>query len=429
MKSRPNRDGREVSLRHRLLLATSILFLSSVAFAGPFSPSPGKVLFAPDARLHPEETAGYPRVIRLSHAGSANGTLLATFARSGMPGEKANMPIYRSTDGGKTWSDQPIGVVRDTVHGWDIEAPALFELPVAQADLPAGTLFAAGTAWIRKDFRQQSMEVFVSRDGGANWTYRSSCATEALQVNNEGHGIWEPFFAITADGSLNCFFSDERPSADGFAQVIAHVRSTDGGATWGAEIFDVAIRDGLARPGMPTVIRLPDGRYAMSFENCQAGADANHVCTVYLKISPDGQDWTPLSALGAPIATADGKRFLHTPTVAWTPYGGSNGTLIASGQRVVSGPEGHVTIEPESGRVLMINTELGAGPWRAIEAPMLIDPTGGYGPNEAGCPGYSSPLLVSNESKDPTVLMLAGTATTNGRCDIRYGLAKLPRAH
>lgn len=398
-----------------------------ISAASPPSPSPGKVLFSSDAAGRATETAGYPRVIRLAHAGAANGTLLAVFARSGVPGEKADMPIYRSIDGGKTWSVRPIGVVRDTVHGWDIEAPALFELPAAQGDLPAGTLFAAGTAWMRKDFRQQSMEVFVSRDGGATWTYRSSCATEALQVNNEGHGIWEPFFAITADGSLNCFFSDERPSADGFAQVIAHVRSTDGGATWGPEIFDVAIRDGLARPGMPTVIRLPDGRYAMSFENCQAGANANHVCTVYLKISADGQDWTPLSALGAPIATADGKRFLHTPTIAWTPYGEGNGTLVASGQRVVSGPEGHVTIEPESGRILMINTELGAGPWRPIEAPMLIDPTGGYGPGEAGCPGYSSPLLVSNDPKDPAVLMLAGTALANGKCDIRYGLAKLPR--
>jgi hypothetical protein len=187
-------------------------------------------------------------------------------------------------------------VVRDTVHGWDIEAPALFELPEAQGDLPAGTLLAAGTAWNRPDFRQQAMEVFISRDGGANWTYRSSCASEALQVNNEGHGIWEPFFAITGDGSLNCFYSDERPSADGLAQVIAHVRSTDGGATWGPEIFDVGIRNGLARPGMPTVLRLPDGRYAMSFENCQAGADADHVCSVYLKTSPDGQDWTPIAS-------------------------------------------------------------------------------------------------------------------------------------
>lgn len=413
---------------------TSFAILVTVMVGGAANAAPptaalsaplGTVIFSPDIATNPEEEAGYPRVIRLEHAGSANGTLLATFAHAGVTSEKASLPIYRSTDKGRSWSAQPIGVVRDTVHGWDIEAPALFELPIAQADLPAGTLFAAGTAWNRKDFRQQAMEVFISRDQGAHWTYHSACVSEEMQVNNEGHGIWEPYFAITADGSLNCFFSDERTSADGRAQVIAHVRSTDGGATWGPEIVDIGIRDGLARPGMPTVIRLPDGRYAMSFENCQAGADADHVCSVYLKTSPDGQDWTPVASLGAQIATAAGHRLLHTPGIAWTPYGGRNGTIVATGQRVVSGPEGHVTIEPESGHVVMINTELGQGAWREILAPVRVDPTGGYGPGETACPGYSSPILVSVDPKDSGLLMLAGTAIANGKCEIRSGRGQL----
>jgi hypothetical protein len=401
------------------LLAVQAAGEGEGAAAPPPSPQGGR-LFTPDT-AHPEETGGYPRAIRLEHAGARNGDLLATFAHSGVPGEKGSLPVYRSTDAGRSWSAQPIGVVRDTVHGWDIEAPALFELPVAQGELSAGTLFAAGTAWNRKDFRQQAIEVFISRDGGANWTYRSSCASEAMQVNNEGHGIWEPFFVITKDGSLNCFFSDERPSADGYEQVIAHVRSTDGGATWGPESFDVAVRDGLARPGMPTVLRLPDGRFAMSFENCQAGADADHVCTVYLKTSPDGQDWTPVSGLGAVIATAQGHRLLHTPTISWTAVGGPNGTLIASGQRVVSGPEGRVTVEPESGRVLFTSTTMGAGPWRQIAAPVRVDPTGGYGPGETACPGYSSPTVAFGSE----VVMLAGTTLPNGKCEVRFGVGRI----
>jgi hypothetical protein len=254
-----------------------------------------------------------------------------------------------------------------------------------------------------------------------SWTYRSACASETLQVNNEGHGIWEPQFVITADGSLNCFFSDERPSSDGFAQVIAHVRSTDGGATWGPEVLDVAVRDGVQRPGMPTVVRLPDGTYAMTLEDCMAGHDSDQVCTDYLKVSPDGQDWSPISQMGKPVATAAGHRLLHTPTLAWSAAGGINGTLIVSGQRVVTGPEGQVTVLPESGRVLMINTDLGAGPWSEIDAPFVIDPTGGYGPGETGCPGYSSPILPAGQPFDPTFVFLAGTALPNGKCEIRYG--------
>jgi hypothetical protein len=214
------------------MLASAILLAALAGPAAPSSADRGLVLYSPDIRAHPLEEAGNPRLIRLEHAGDANGTILATFAHAGGTAGKGSLPIYRSTDNARSWSSLPIGIVADTVHGWDIEAPALFELPDAQGELPAGTVFAAGTAWNRGDFRQQSIMVFISRNKGVSWTYRSACASEALQVNNEGHGIWEPQFAITADGSLNCFFSDERPSADGFAQVIAHVRSTDGGATW-----------------------------------------------------------------------------------------------------------------------------------------------------------------------------------------------------
>jgi hypothetical protein len=389
-------------------------------------PQASHTLFAAGAQSTTEE-AGYPRVIRLEHAGADNGVLLATFAHNGVPGEKGSLPVYRSADNGKTWSTTPVGVVRDTVHGWDIEAPGLFELPVAQGDLPAGTLFAAGTAWIRRDFRQQAIEVFISKDHGKHWTYRSNCATEEMQVNNEGHGIWEPYFAITADGSLNCFFSDERTSANGMGQVIAHVRSTDGGATWGGQINDVGIRDGIARPGMPTVLRLPTGSFVMSFENCKANKDSNHVCTVYLKTSRDGQHWLPMSDLGTPIATADGRRLLHTPALAWLPFGGANGSLIAAGQRVVTGPEGAVTIDPASGHTLMVNRTLGKGPWTTTPSPVVVSPTGGYGKNEIACPGYSSALLASGKAGDGSVLMIAGTANSHGGCDISYGSANLPR--
>ena len=414
-------------VNHRRATTLAMLMIGGACAGAPPSSTAGegRLLYSPDIKAYAAEEAGYPRLIRLAHSGPANGMLLATFTHAGGADRRASLPIYRSTDGGATWSSKPVGIVMDSIHGWDLEAPALFELPSAQGDLPAGTLLAAGTAWIRGDFRQQSMMVFISRDHGPSWAYRSACASESLQVNNPGHGIWEPQFVITADGSLNCFFSDERPSAEGFAQILAHVRSTDGGATWGTEIVDVAIRDGIQRPGMPTVVKLPNGTFAMTLEDCKAGQDADQVCIDYLKISPDGQDWTPLSGLGVPITSGSGRRFLHTPTLAWTPYGGKDGTLIAGGQRVVTGAEGKLEVSKQSGRVLMVNTALGQGPWREIDTPFAVDPTGGYGAGETSCPGYSSPILASTEASDPSFVFMSGTSIANGKCEIRYGIGKL----
>ena len=107
-----------------------------------------------------------------------------------------------------------IGTVTDTVHGWDLDGPTLYELPQAEGSLPAGTLLAAGTAWNHGDYTQQAVEVFTSTDDGVTWSYRSSCASESGTADTEGHGIWEPEFDVASNGNLVCYFSDERPSSN-----------------------------------------------------------------------------------------------------------------------------------------------------------------------------------------------------------------------
>ncbi|MYS77389.1 sugar-binding protein, partial [Streptomyces sp. SID5926] len=107
----------------------------------------------------------------------------------------------------------------------------------------------------------------------------------------------------------------------------------------------------------------------------------------------DGLNWAPADNPGTLVRTADGRELLHTPYLAWVPGGGPDGTLLMSGQRVVSGPTGNKTVLSESGSVVFANTHLGAGEWTEIEAPVLTDPTGGYNPGEPSCPGYSSPIV------------------------------------
>lgn len=383
------------------------------------------VLYAPSTASGSTEDASYPRVIRLAHSGSANGTMLATFSHSGTGVTKANFPIYRSTDGGVTWSSSPISTVTDTQHGWDLDGPTLYELPRAEGTLPAGTLIASGTAWNHGDYTQQAVEVFVSTNQGASWSYRSSCASESGMANSTGHGIWEPEFDVAANGDLVCYFSDERPSTNGYAQVLAHVVSTDGGATWGSEVYDVAVQNGVERPGMATVVNLPNGTYAMTYEDCKAGYDPDQACDVYIKTTSNAESWNP-SSLGTRIQASDSRFLLHTPYLTWSSAGGANGTLIASGQRVVAGTDGSLTEQPESGHVLFVNHSLGTGSWDEITTPVTTSPTGGYDAGETACAGYSSPLLAASSGN--TFLMMAGVHVSTGKCETSFGTATLPTA-
>ncbi|MGO4533902.1 ricin-type beta-trefoil lectin domain protein [Leifsonia sp. 2MCAF36] len=384
------------------------------------------VLYAPSTASGSTEDASYPRVVRLQHSGSANGTLLATFALSGNGTAKASFPIYRSTDNGVTWTSSPIGTVTDTQHGWDLDGPTLYELPQTEGTLAAGTLVAAGTAWNHGDYTQQAVEVFTSTNQGATWSYRSSCASESGTANTTGHGIWEPEFDVAANGDLVCYFSDERPSSNNYPQVLAHVVSTNGGSTWGSEVYDVALQNGVERPGMATVVNLPNGTYAMTYEDCKAGYDPDQACDVYIKTTSNAESWTP-GSLGTRIQTSDSRFLLHTPYLTWSPAGGANGTLIVSGQRVVAGADGSLAVLPETGHVLFTNTNLGVGAWKEITTPVTTDPTGGYDTGETACAGYSSPLLGATSGS--SYIMLAGTHISTGKCETQFASATLPTAN
>lgn len=416
-----HRDGkpyreREAEILRALSAAPKGVVPSTLNLGGPVP------IYTPDVAKHAREDASYPRIIRLEHAGEENGTLLATFSHGG-DGRPAFFPIYESRNNGWSWSG-PIGAVRSNVKGWGLSAPTLFELPRAEGDLAAGTLLAAGTAWKVGHFGTQSIQVFISRDEGRQWSYRSSCAIERGLPDKKGRGIWEPSFAIAANGDLVCYFSDERLSVRGYNQVLAEVVSANGAKTWGPEKFVVAIHDGVQRPGMMTVVRLPDGRYGTAFEDCRAGYNPDETCSVYFKTSPDGIDWRPASNKGELVATQDGTHLLHTPMIAWSRWAGRDGTIMVSGQRVVNGPDGALTVRPESGQVLMTNDHLGQGPWVEVRSPVSVDPTGGYDAGETPCPGYSAGILP--DKTGPGFQVVEALHIANGRCRVVDGHGWLP---
>ncbi|MDQ0615367.1 lysophospholipase L1-like esterase [Microbacterium sp. W4I4] len=388
---------------------------------------PGDVLYNPASQGHPDGSGGYPRAIRLDHDDSATENYLATVAAQD-PAQPTELPVYRSVDGGESWAK--ISTLTSHTPGWDLEAPTLFEVPRDIPGLDAGDILAAGTAWDVGDYSAQKIEVFRSQDGGENWQYLSNCTQTSGLPDTWGHGIWEPVFMVAPDDTLACFISDERPAGTATNnQIIGHYISDDGGRTWSSDqTVDVAFPDdNLLRPGMQTFAALPDGRVAMSYELCRDATDPDHACETHIKFSDDGLDWGPLGERGTLVQTSDGRQLLHTPYISWLPGGGPNGTLLISGQRVVSGPTGDKLVLAESGMVLFANTNLGEGPWTEATAPVTVQPTGDY--NEStpvpGCAGYSTPMIPRDDGTS-YVYFAAQWLGTAEQCEVRFGIGALP---
>ncbi|MDR6868169.1 hypothetical protein J2Y69_002780 [Microbacterium resistens] len=413
---------RHTPLRIGVVLGVVLGLIGLVAVPSAATASPGSVVAAPSSPSGAENN-DYPRIIRLSASAdpARRGELLVMYSVNDT-GVRTHSVVKRSTDDGQTWTTA--STLYSPTPGWGIYFGSMYELPQASGGLPAGTLIAAGNAWDNVSWSNQEVQTFVSTDYGATWTPRGNCATKAGAPNQVSTGLWEPEIVLNADGKLACHFSDERLRSSGFSQKLVMVTSSDGGATWGGQVDVVAIGDSSSRPGMPVVRRLPNGSYALAFELCRDSVgNADQTCRVYLKTSSDGASWGSATDVGTLVQTADGRQLLHTPALAWSPAGGPNGTLVMSGQRVVTGSDGSSTVvRPESGRVVFTNTALGTGAWQAVSAPMTIDPTGDYnnGPGKH-CANYS-PSMVPTASG--SALMMVSPKFVSGsttRCDVRFG--------
>ncbi len=377
---------------HGLLAAGLCLSLSMFApavAARHAAANGGAVVYSPD---DPAQFAGYPRVIRLAHSGRANGTLVASFGIYADGHD--SVLVYRSTTDGASWT--PLSTVAETAYGGRTCCATIYETPRALGATPAGTLLL-GTSEGAAGTIGHELKVFRSDDGGRTWKYLSSCARGA-------GGLWEPYFGLDRAGRLVCYFSDERRPA--YSQFLGHVVSTDGGRTWGPERADVAVADGVSRPGMAIVARLPSGRYIMSFEVC---SPTN--CEAHVKTSADGDDWGKASDLGPRVQTADGRYANHTPYLVWTPTGGPRGELLLVAKEVLKSDG---TPAPESGRVLFVNKRDGTGPWSLMAAPVRMPVEG-----KPDCANYSSALLPS--ATGSSLAMVAAAGLDAGGCEIRYG--------
>ncbi len=339
------------------LAAAAFCFTPALADAVPgFDTSEGTKL---------ADGQGYVSLVRLEHqAGkSANGRVLITFERPDLSG----MPVYESLDDGDSWrlvshvSDQTFHDLKRCQFRYQ---PNLVELPRDSGSLKKGTLLLSGnTICTDSDghLADEHLQTYFSTDLGRTWTYHGTIVDGGGRPEaKDNHGVWEPNLAVLNDGQLVAYYSTEQHKAQGYNQLLAHKISTDGGATWSAEVNDSAVSGGVERPGMAAVVTLPDRRYAYTYEDID-GPDNNG--QVYIKFSRDGLDWGSPADRGWPIETMGGAWPAACPAITWLPIGGDKGVLIVSAER--AGGTGDA-----GGRALYWNKDLGRGPWWQIRAPV-----------------------------------------------------------
>jgi hypothetical protein len=385
--------------RSLLLLPLLAVFLTAGSASSDASP--------PTATAGPATASGtllrpnvglYPRLLRLRHSGSANGTIVASVVT--FDGNNGQGAIYSSGDNGRTFSQ--VGTVADpaSADGKGLCCATLYELSQRVGELPAGTLLWSASAGQDSGAeRRMSIRVWASRDHGHTWSY---LATPAVAANSLG--LWEPEFTVTTDGRLMVFFSDETDQP-AHSQLLVASTSVDG-VHWTARTRIVAAPDPGARPGMANVRRIAAGRYLMTYEVC--GGD--YGCRVHYRLSADGASWGSVSDLGPTVQANDGSYFAHTPTIAWSPTGGPQGRLFLVGQ-IYNNPDG--TPAAGNGHTVLVSDNGPAGPWHAIASPVDVP-----SPYDNYCPNYSSPLLPLPNGT--ALLEIATAYDIDGVCKAYY---------
>jgi hypothetical protein len=419
----PRQQSNRAPLPRWLSAAASALALAVAACGGGTASDPavsGPSVAADSAELPRgallnSDWAAYPRLVRLAHQSDStkNGRILASVTER--LNDRWQAGLHSSEDGGASF--RRLAAVTDDRFQTGLCCGSLFELPQDVGTLPAGTLLYAASVGADTEGALMEQPIYRSDDAGASFrrVEGASCGRSPNpRGGSAGWGVWEPEFFIAGDGSLACVHSDE--TEPGRSQVLKLTTTRDGVA-WSAPRVIVTGPLATDRPGMATVRRLPNGRFAMSFENCSSVALD---CAARLRWSDDGLDWGDPATLGTRPQTAGGAFFRHTPTLVWlAETGHAHGALALIGQ-IVAGPSG--AVDPvDNGQVLFINANGdGSGDWRMVAAPIgLAQP-----PSTTNwCQNYSSALLPSADGL--SLLMMQTDRSDAGACLARFGTGTL----
>lgn len=206
--------------------------------------------------------AEYARMIKL-----ANGDWLAVAAIYDNNGYTkvswggTRLQVFRSTDNCRTWS------LMSTLweDGRDLDNGQFVQL--ANGDI----LLAMRSVRWQESYK---LRVYKSVNGGANWSFLSTIDENngtAGSLGNPDKGVYEPHMQLLNDGSVAVMYASEKHVTENpsYSQIISEKVSTNGGASWGNEIYVAWDPSNAgARPGMPVWSKMTNGQYIVAFEVC-----------------------------------------------------------------------------------------------------------------------------------------------------------------
>ncbi|MCP2340111.1 hypothetical protein [Actinomadura rupiterrae] len=358
--------------------------------------------------------AWYPRAVRLSFSADKahRGRIVVS------TNTNAGGTFSESTDGGRTF--HRLSEIRTPMASGQFSCcSTLFEYPQKLGRYPAGTLvWAASVNYLgggdAKPDPHSAIVGWRSTDYGRTWR----ALPKPIVTGAGGHGLWEPEFSA-AGGGLVVHFSDKVQRK--YGQVLARVRSLNGGDAWSGKVNTVAVGGRQDSPGMPVVRHYPGRGYAMVFEYCDTSAKpSGHGCRVYFRTSKDGWNWGDARKPGTLVRTPDGRELAHAPTLAWTK-GGSKGRLLLVARLVEWSPAR--VDKKASGTTILVNDAGGAGRWRTMASPVRITNfrdeklTPEQKRLVLPCQNYSSSLLPSADGR---TLLEVATDAVGGTCRAYY---------